>query len=259
MSWMTQLLGVDAQAEQQSAINRQQGTFSDQMNWNQSQLTSLMGKMDTNASQYSTAANQEANYLTGLGNQYDTWAQQSTAGLDSSATELKAEYQGALKDIYSEGRNQAASSGLIGGFQESEATSPQIAALGRSYASNLASYKNTIANQKASIGQTALQGKTSLGTQASQLRLSPYAMNNQNYSNLTSTLAGLYGQSASNYGQSMGNYAESANPLGNLLGAAAGVAGGAGSLMAGGSSAGLWGNNSGYSSSLAREYDKWQF
>jgi len=104
--------------------------------------------------------------------------------LEPATGALTKEYQGALKDIYDQGRTQAAQSGLIGGFQEGQNTSPAIAALGRSFTSNLA-----------------------------QLRLSPYAQAAQNYTN---TL-GNYSQGANPLGSIIG-------AAGAVGGAATGIA-----------------------------------
>jgi len=241
MSWLSQFFGIDDQAAQQDAIGRQQEQQQSQMNWSQNQYNDVTGKQNANISGYETAAGKEANYLSGLGSEYDKWGAESMAGFDSSGAEMKAEYQGALQDIYTTGRNQAAGSGLIGGFQEGNNTSPAIAALGRSFTTSMANMKNSIAQQKSNIGQSVLQGKTGLNTAASNLRLSPYAMKNETYGSQAGALAGLYGQSSSGYGQSLGNYAESANPLGNIFGAIGAIGGAAGSIMTGGASAGWWG------------------
>jgi hypothetical protein len=218
MSWLSQFLGLDAQGEQQTAINRQQETAKSQMQWTQGQYGDVQSRLYGAMDEYGAAANREAAYTESLGGTLDTYG-----------NEMKTEFQGALKDIYAEGRNQAASSGLIGGFQEGQNTAPQIAALGRSYATNLAGIKGNIASQKVALGQ-----------QASQLRLSPYAMKNQTYGNMSNALLGLYGQTGGAYTQSRGNYAEPANPLGNILGAVGGILGGAGSFMTGGKSVGLF-------------------
>lgn len=224
MSWLSQFLGIDAQAAQEDAINRQQEQQRGQMDWAKNEYGNVYNRMEESMSGYGTAAGKEAQYLTDLGGGLDEWGRSSMATLDTTGEEMRTEFRGALEDIYSEGRNQAARSGLIGGFQEGQNTAPAIAALGRSYATNLATMKQNIASQKIGISKDVLSGKIGLGQQASSLRLSPYTMKNQTYGNLVPALAGLYGGASSGYGQSLGNYAEPANPLGNAIGGIAGIA-----------------------------------
>jgi len=132
---------------------------------------------------------------------WDTAMKGYQAAIDPMKGVAQAEYQGALKDIYDQGRTQASQSGLIGGFQEGQNTAPAIAALGRSF-----------------------------GTQMAQLQLSPYQMQMQQYGQNQQ-------MGAQQYGQSLGNYSQGANPLGSIFGAAGaigGAAAGFGSLFGGG-------------------------
>lgn len=219
MSWLTQFLGIDQSNAQQEAVGKQQEAaannlqrFGDIYNQNYSKLSDSL--ID-----YKNTAIGEANWL---GDRANTL-------LTNSQSQLTNEFKGALSDIFTAGRQQAAQSGLIGGWQESGIAAPQIAALGRSYASTLQQNQNQ--NNQALIG---IYGQTS------NLRLSPYAQSVQTYSNLTNqSLAGMSGAANTNV-QAQGNYAQGPNPLGNLIGGIGGLLGGAGSFMSGGKKVGLF-------------------
>jgi hypothetical protein len=210
MSWLSQFLGVDAANEQQDAIGKQQQQAGQQSQWMQGQYSNILGNMQGGIEQYTQKSNQAANDLVSQGQNLMNW----------SNTAAKEEYQGALKDIYTQGRNQAASSGLIGGFQEGQNTAPAIAALGRSFAT-----------QQTDIQRQNLMTMLGINQNAAQMKLSPYAMSSQMYGNLAQSALGGANQAGANYTGSLGNYSQGANPLGNLFGAIGGLAGGIGSLF----------------------------
>jgi hypothetical protein len=224
---MSQFLGTDAANAEQDAITRQQESAAQTKQQMLDKFNELFGLSKQNISDYSTQVGKEASYLEGLNTDVGGF-------YDEMANKTRDEFSGALKDVYAQGRNQAASSGLIGGFQEGQNTAPAIAALGRSYATTQAGIAQQAATQKANT-------RFGIGQMVSNLRLSPYAMSNNLYGGLAGTFSGLYGQAGQSEIAAKGNYSAGANPLGNIIGAVGGLAGGIGSFMSGGAAAGLWG------------------
>lgn len=233
MAWIDDLTGKTASDAQRSAIDRQQEqaaqqwyTARDIWNENRGALSTITGQYQQAAPQIGNLfQNQVAGYGATLGGQ-------ANALLKNSQTALTSEFQGALKDIYTQGRNQAASSGLIGGFQEGQNVAPQIAALGRSYATTLQQNQNQNNQALMGIYGQAYQGNVGAAQQAGQWALSPYAATQGIYGNLVGQALSGMSNAGRNYTSSLGNYSSGPNPLGNIFGAIGNLGSGALGLAA---------------------------
>jgi len=209
MSWFTEYvqgplgIGPDSpatknQVAQTAAIQQQQQFYQGMYGDAKNNYNTSMTNMNNANSAYTQQASNTSSWLNN----------QASTLLNNSQSELTNEFGGALKDIYTQGRNQAAGSGLIGGFQEGQNVSPQIAALGKSYATTLQQNQNQ--NNQALMG---------VYNNSAQMQLSPYAQQSQQaYGMANTNLSSMYGIGGQ-LGQSYGNYADNGP---SLLGGAAG-------------------------------------
>jgi hypothetical protein len=172
--------------------------------------------------------NQGGNSLMGLGAGLGSWYNQ----------QAHDEYQGALKDIYTQGRNQAAGSGLIGGFQEGQNTAPAIAALGRSFATQQTDIARQNMNTQIGLGQTVYGAQTQAAQYGYGQQMQPYANEGQVYGNLANqALQGVYGAGQTRV-KAAGLYGDPTTSMwmGNMAGSIAGaqIGGGMGGMGGGG-------------------------